>query len=117
MPHVVTGSCHDCRYTDCVVVCPVEAFYGDANMVYIHPHDCDDCEACVPECPVEAIYSDFNVPDRWVSYIQLNLERAEALVREASAPVPPALVRELGLPRPEAAAKMAKGLLEALNLS
>jgi hypothetical protein len=41
----------------------------------------------------------------------------EALLREAAAPVHPALAKELGVPRPEAAIKMARGLLEALDLS
>ncbi|MFN9916069.1 MAG: ferredoxin, partial [Pirellulaceae bacterium] len=27
MTHVVTQPCVGCRYTDCVVVCPVECFY------------------------------------------------------------------------------------------
>ncbi|HLM73335.1 MAG TPA: hypothetical protein VK459_11605, partial [Polyangiaceae bacterium] len=41
----------------------------------------------------------------------------ETLLREAAAPVHPALAKELGVPRPEAAIKMARGLLEALDLS
>jgi ferredoxin len=79
MAHVVTANCHDCKYTDCCVVCPVECFYQDENMLYIDANDCIDCEACVPECPVEAIYSEPNVPAQWTSYIQLNKERADAL--------------------------------------
>ena len=79
MAHVVTAPCNDCRYTDCCVVCPVECFYGDEKMLYIHPNDCIDCEACVPECPVEAIYAEANVPGQWQSYIQLNAEKAVAL--------------------------------------
>ena len=79
MPHVVTAPCHDCKYTDCCVVCPVECFYQDDAMLYIDPGDCIDCEACVPECPVEAIFSDSNVPDQWQSYVQLNADRAESL--------------------------------------
>ena len=39
----------------------------------------------------------------------------QALLREASAPVHPALIRELGVPRPEAALQMARGLLETLE--
>ena len=79
MPHIVTESCNDCKYTDCCVVCPVECFYQDDKMLYIDPNDCIDCEACVPECPVEAIYSEANVPAQWTSYVQLNKEKAEAL--------------------------------------
>ncbi|MFH1278231.1 MAG: ATP-binding cassette domain-containing protein, partial [Candidatus Eisenbacteria bacterium] len=29
MPHVVTENCHMCRFTDCVTVCPSDAFHGD----------------------------------------------------------------------------------------
>ncbi len=79
MAHVVTAPCHDCKYTDCCVVCPVECFYQDDAMLYIDANDCIDCEACVPECPVEAIFSDANTPAQWQSYIQLNKERAESL--------------------------------------
>ena len=81
MAHVVTAPCHDCKYTDCCVVCPVECFYQDDEMLYIDPVDCIDCEACVPECPVEAIFSDANTPAQWTSYIQLNNDRAQVLKR------------------------------------
>ena len=51
MTHVVTKPCDGCRYTDCVVVCPVECFYEGETMLYINPDECIDCEACVAECP------------------------------------------------------------------
>ena len=74
MAHVVTQPCVGCRYTDCVVVCPVECFYEGDKMLYIHPEECIDCEACVAECPVEAIFHEDNVPAEWKSYIELNAE-------------------------------------------
>jgi len=79
MSHVVTQPCYDCKYTDCVAVCPVECFYQDGKMLYIDPSDCIDCEACVPECPVEAIFSEANVPSKWESFIQLNTDRTAEL--------------------------------------
>lgn len=79
MPHVVTANCNDCKYTDCCVVCPVECFYQDENMLYIDPQDCIDCEACVPECPVEAIFSEGNIPPAWTSFVQLNADRTAEL--------------------------------------
>ena len=79
MAHVVAEPCFDCKYTDCVVVCPVDCFYEGAQMLFIHPEECIDCEACVPECPVEAIFSEANTPAQWTSYIQLNNEKCEAL--------------------------------------
>jgi len=76
MAHIVTQPCVGCRYTDCVVVCPVECFYEGADMLYIHPDECIDCEACVAECPVEAIFHEDNVPADWKSFIELNAEMA-----------------------------------------
>ena len=74
MTHVVCQPCFGCKYTDCVVVCPVECFYEGEQMLYIHPDECIDCEACVPECPVEAIFHEDNVPDEWKAFIELNAE-------------------------------------------
>jgi ferredoxin len=79
MPHVVCQPCYDCKYTDCVVPCPVECFYQDAHLLYIHPDDCINCEACVTECPVHAIFIAEAVPDPWKSFLQLNADRARAL--------------------------------------
>ncbi len=77
MTHVVTQPCDGCRYTDCVVVCPVECFYEGETMLYIHPDECIDCEACVPECPVEAIFHEDDVPEEWQSFVQLNADKCE----------------------------------------
>lgn len=79
MAFVVCEPCHDCKYTDCVVVCPCNCFYQDEAQLYIDPESCIDCEACVPECPVEAIFQATNVPDRWLRYVQLNADRVLAL--------------------------------------
>lgn len=79
MTHVVCEPCHDCKYTDCVVVCPVDCFYQDDDMLYIDPADCIDCQACVVECPVEAIYLDDDVPSQWQGYLQINTDRVTAI--------------------------------------
>ncbi len=76
MTYVVAEPCVDCRYTDCVAVCPVEAFHEDVNMLVIHPDTCIDCDACVPECPVEAIFPEDTLPSEWASYTQLNADKA-----------------------------------------
>jgi ferredoxin len=76
MTHVVAQPCSGCKYTDCVVVCPVECFYEGEQMLYIQPEECIDCEARVPECPVEAIFHEDNLPDEWSSYLELNAEKA-----------------------------------------
>lgn len=80
MAHVVTEPCVNCKYTDCVVVCPMECFYEDEKQLYIDAEACIDCEACVPECPVDAIFLDVNVPTKWMSYVTLNAERVKALM-------------------------------------
>ena len=74
MTHVVCQPCWDCKYTDCVVVCPVECFWKDEKMLYIDPVDCIDCEACVPECPVAAIFQDSAVPEPWTGCVALNAQ-------------------------------------------
>jgi len=54
MTYVVTDACIQCKYTDCVEVCPVDCFYEGENMLVIHPDECIDCGVCEPECPAEA---------------------------------------------------------------
>ena len=76
MAHVVTQPCFGCKYTDCVVVCPMDCFYEGEQMLYIHPDECIDCGACTPECPVEAIFQEDHVPEEWRSFIALNAEMA-----------------------------------------
>jgi len=81
MPHVVTENCIDCKFTDCVEVCPVDSFYEadeDPKMVFIHPEVCIDCGACAPECPVEAIFPDEEVPENLQQYIKINADGAMA---------------------------------------
>ena len=62
MTYVVAEPCVNCRYTDCALVCPVEAFHLDDDMLVINPETCIDCDACVPECPVEAVFAEEKVP-------------------------------------------------------
>ena len=78
MTYIVCEPCLDCKYTDCVEVCPVDCFYEDDRMLYIHPDECIDCGACVPECPVEAIFAEGDVPEAWKSWIPVNYEKAPA---------------------------------------
>jgi ferredoxin len=97
---VVTGNCKRCRYTDCVVVCPVDCFHGDAEMLYIDPQACIDCGACVPECPVEAIYEEGALPAEDGQWLAINAERAPRLpvVSQKTQPLGTAAerARELG---------------------
>ncbi|MCC6901500.1 MAG: ferredoxin family protein [Polyangiaceae bacterium] len=101
MTFVVTENCKGCRFTDCVAVCPVDCFHGDAEMLYIDPDECIDCGACVPECPVEAIYDETQLPDDQKSWQQVNADRAKGLpvVNEKTDALPGAEERkqQLGL--------------------
>ncbi len=94
MTYVVAEPCINCKYTDCVAVCPVDAFREGPNFLVIHPDDCIDCDACVAECPVEAIFPDDEVPEKWENYIELNERLAElwgdAVINESKDPLPDA---------------------------
>ena len=79
MAYIVTEPCNNCKYTDCVEVCPVDCFHQDESMLVIDPEECIDCAACVPECPVDAIYLEEEVPPQWEEYIKINAEKAETL--------------------------------------
>lgn len=74
MTFVVTEACIRCKYTDCVDVCPVDAFREGPNFLAIDPDECIDCAVCVPECPVAAIYAEDDVPANQQSFIALNAE-------------------------------------------
>ena len=67
MTFVVTDICINCKYTDCVEVCPVDCFYEGENMLVIHPDECIDCGVCEPECPIDAIIPDTeDGAEKWV---------------------------------------------------
>ncbi len=79
MAYIVTEPCIKKKYTDCVVVCPVDCFHEDNEMLVIDPDVCIDCGACITECPVQAIYAEADVPEKWKGYIKLNAEKASNL--------------------------------------
>ena len=74
MTFVVTEACIRCKYTDCVDVCPVDAFREGPNFLVIDPDECIDCAVCVPECPVNAIYAEEDVPTGQQHFTLLNAE-------------------------------------------
>lgn len=76
MTYVVSRHCVDCKYTDCVAVCPVDAFHEADRILLINPDTCVNCDACVPACPVEAIYSEENLPSQYAAYLDLNKNAA-----------------------------------------
>ena len=76
MTHVVTESCIQCRYTDCVDVCPVDCFREGPNFLTIDPDECIDCAVCVAECPVNAIFAEEDVPADQQQFIKINADLA-----------------------------------------
>jgi len=99
MAHVVTANCDQCRFTECVTVCPVACFRGDGTRLYIEPDLCVDCGACVPMCPVHAIVDSFDLlPDQEV-WLETNRTQAKLLpgVRDRSTPLPTAAQRQAAL--------------------
>ncbi len=77
MTFVVTDNCINCKYTDCVEVCPVDCFYEGPNFLVIHPDECIDCALCEPECPANAIFSEDEVPEGQEVFIELNAELSD----------------------------------------
>lgn len=90
MAFVVTDNCIKCKYTDCVAVCPADAFYEGPNFLAINPDDCIDCDLCPVECPAEAIYQEDEVPESQKEFIELNAELAKVWPRITEVKAPPA---------------------------
>lgn len=88
MTHVVTEPCVNCKYQECVAVCPVEAFREADTYLVIDADECIDCQACVPECPIDAIFADVDVPDDMMEWIDRNeTEAADLPVATGDSPV------------------------------
>ncbi|AXR06353.1 ferredoxin FdxA [Salinimonas sediminis] len=77
MTFVVTDNCINCKYTDCVAVCPVDAFFEGPNFLAIDPAICIDCALCVPECPADAIIQDTHISPDQAAFLALNEELAQ----------------------------------------
>ncbi|THF67020.1 ferredoxin family protein [Pseudothauera nasutitermitis] len=92
MTHVVTEACIRCKYTDCVDVCPVDAFREGPNFLVIDPGECIDCTLCIPECPVDAILPEDDLSEAQREYAVLNAELAKAWpsIVASHAPLPDA---------------------------
>jgi ferredoxin len=78
MPFIVTEPCIQCKYTDCVEVCPMDCFVEGPNFLVIDPDGCIDCSLCVPQCPVQAIVNATEADAAQQPYIALNAELAHA---------------------------------------
>lgn len=74
MTYIVTNNCIQCRYTECVTVCPTNSFHVGKNFLVINPTNCIDCSLCESMCPVNAIYQELEVPKTQKDFIILNAE-------------------------------------------
>lgn len=74
MAFVVGENCIKCKYTDCVAVCPVDAFFEGPNFLAIDPVICIDCGLCEPECPATAIFQEDKLPAGQEDFTALNAE-------------------------------------------
>lgn len=72
MAFVVTDNCVNCKYTDCVEVCPVDCFHEGPNYLVINPEECIDCALCEPECPAEAILPEDALSSEQQKFIEIN---------------------------------------------
>jgi NAD-dependent dihydropyrimidine dehydrogenase PreA subunit len=78
--YVIAEPCIGVKDTACVDACPVDCIHPRRDepsfeaerMLYIDPLGCVHCRACVPVCPVQAIFSDSGLPNRWLSYEDVN---------------------------------------------
>jgi ferredoxin len=92
MTYVVTENCIQCKYTDCVDVCPVDCFREGENFLVIDPDECIDCTLCVAECPAEAIFAEDDVPEdqRHCTELNATLARSWKPIIERKDPLPDA---------------------------
>ena len=92
MTYVVTEGCINCKFTDCVDVCPVDCFREGPNFLVIDPDECIDCTLCVAECPADAIFAEDDVPADQQDFIELNAELARLWkpIIESKDPMPAA---------------------------
>lgn len=92
MTFVVTDNCIQCKYMDCVAVCPVDCFHEGPNFLVIDPLACIDCTLCEPECPASAIFKDGDLPDEHREYLAINARLAQKwpVVTEKKPPLPDA---------------------------
>jgi NAD-dependent dihydropyrimidine dehydrogenase PreA subunit len=80
MAYVITEPCIGTKDNSCVAVCPVDCIhptaaepdYDKAEMLYINPDECIDCDACFDACPVDAIASEDQLAPEWSHYSELN---------------------------------------------
>ena len=82
LAYVIAEPCIGTKDNSCVEVCPVDCIhptpdepgYDAAEMLYIDPEECIDCDACVEACPVDACFAEDQLPEEWQKYTQINAD-------------------------------------------
>ena len=82
MAYVIAEPCIGTKDNSCVEVCPVDCIhptpdepgYDEAEMLYIDPEECIDCDACVEACPVDASSPRTSSRRSGIKYTQINAE-------------------------------------------
>jgi len=77
MTYIVTTKCINCKYSDCVEVCPVDCFYEGPNFLVINAQECVDCGLCEIECPISAIVPESELSGDNLELLELNARLAE----------------------------------------
>ena len=80
--YVINEPCIGATDASCTEVCPVDCIHptpdepgsAEAEQLYIDPEECIDCDACVEACPVDACFAEDQLPEEWMSYIQINAD-------------------------------------------
>lgn len=92
MTHVVTSACIQCKYTDCVAVCPVDCFHEGPNFLVIDPEVCIDCGVCIAECPVDAIVEEADLAPDQIEFLAINAELSKTwpVISASQEPLPDA---------------------------
>jgi ferredoxin len=88
MTCVVTDACVKCRYGDCILACPVNAFHVGEEHVVINPKVCVNCTTCVIVCPIGAIVPEYELKPDQRKFLALNAGLA-AVYPQASGPIDP----------------------------
>ena len=73
MTYIIAEPCIDIKDKACVEACPVDCIYEGDDQLFIHPEVCIDCGACVDPCPVDAIFHEDELPDKWKSFYEKNV--------------------------------------------
>ena len=85
MSYVIAEPCIGTKDNSCVEVCPVDCIhptpdepgYAEAEMLFIDPDECIDCDACVEACPAGAIFNEDDLPDEKKHFLELNEELSQ----------------------------------------